>query len=317
MQTSIVLVVMSMLVFGGVFLVGNPLDNLISPEASQADRDRAMEKYGLDKPMLEQYLTFVKNAAHGDLGTSFIYDEPSTKIIFQRMPATIELATFSLILSILIGVPCGLLAGLRPYTLTGQSIMRLSIVTFSLPSFWVALIFIYIFAVLLGWFPSSGRGETVDIFGIPMSFLTVDGFWHMFLPALNLSLTQMAMITRLVRADTMENLQLDYVKFAKAKGLRNIRIVGLHVLKNTLIPLITVIGMDFGALIAFAMVTESIFAWPGIGKLIIDSIEVLDRPVMVAYLMITVVLFVTINFIVDILYSAIDPRIRLGGGEKQ
>jgi peptide/nickel transport system permease protein len=317
MQTGIVLVVMSMLVFGGVFLVGNPLDNLISQEASQLDRDRAMKKYGLDKPIWEQYLTFVKNAAHGDLGTSFIYDEPATKIIFQRMPATIELATFSLILSILIGIPSGLLAGLRPYTFTGQSIMRLSIVTFSLPSFWVAIIFIYVFAVLLGWFPSSGRGETVDIFGIPMSFFTVDGFWHMFLPALNLSLTQMAMITRLVRADTMENLQLDYVKFAKAKGLSNIRIVGLHILKNTLIPLITVIGMDFGALIAFAMVTESIFAWPGIGKLIIDSIEVLDRPVMVAYLMITVVLFVTINFIVDILYSAIDPRIRLGGGKKQ
>jgi peptide/nickel transport system permease protein len=187
-----------------------------------------------------------------------------------------------------------------------------SILGFSLPTFWVGLMLIMIFAVMLGWLPASGRGQTVDLFGVPVSFLTPDGLAHILLPAFNLGLFKLSLTIRLTRAGTRENLQLDYVKFARAKGLSNARVIGVHVLKNILIPVVTVLGLELGNVIAFAVVTETIFAWPGMGKLIIDSIGVLDRPIIVAYLLITVTMFIVINFVVDILYSVLDPRVRLG-----
>ncbi|TIH17129.1 ABC transporter permease [Marinifilum sp. JC120] len=311
-QSIVVLLVMSVLVFGGVFCIGNPVDILIAPDATPAERDRAIKELGLDKPLPEQYMRFLKDAVQGDLGNSFVYNEPALKLIMQRMPATMELAVTAMLMAVFFGIPLGMIAGIKSDTLLGRSIMRFSILGFSLPTFWVGLMFIIIFSVYLGWLPSGGRGETVELLGVPVSFLSWDGIRHLILPAMNLALFKTSLAIRLSRAGVQENIQMDYVKFARAKGLTNTRIIGLHVMKNIMIPVITVLGMEFGGLIAFAVVTETIFSWPGMGKLVIDSIGVLDRPVIVAYLLITVTMFIIINLIVDIIYSILDPRVRLG-----
>jgi peptide/nickel transport system permease protein len=311
MQSALVLFVMSLLVFVGVYAIGNPVDILISPQAEQADIARTIAALGLDKPLWEQYLLFLKGAVSGDLGRSFAFSTPAIQLILEKLPATFELALAAMLMAVLLGIPLGLLAGLKPDSWVGKTIMTGSIMGFSLPTFWVGLMLIMLFAVTLGWLPSNGRGETVDIFGVPVSFLTLDGWKHMLLPALNLALYKLSLIIRLTRSGTQEALLQDYVKFARAKGLSNARVVGVHVLKNILLPIITVIGLEFGSVIAFAIVTESIFAWPGMGKLLIDAINVLDRPVIVAYLLIIVTLFVFINLVVDVLYSALDPRVRV------
>ena len=311
MQSVVVLLVMSVIVFLGVFAIGNPVDILISPDADQMERERAIKALGLDLPIWEQYFVFIANAARGDLGRSFVFNEPALRLIFERMPATLELAGTAVVMSLVIGIPLGLYAGLRPQAATSKGIMAGSIVGFSLPTFWQGLMLIMVFAVMLGWLPSTGRGQVATFLGIKSSLFTSDGLAHVILPAFNLALGNAALIIRLTRAGVRESLLQDYVKFARAKGLSNQRVVGVHVFKNILIPLVTVIGLEIGGLIAFAVVTESIFAWPGMGKLIIDSINQLDRPVMVAYLMMIVLLFIAINLVVDILYSVIDPRVRL------
>ncbi|MCY7371543.1 MAG: ABC transporter permease [Polaromonas sp.] len=311
LQSVLVLVVMSLLVFVGVYAIGNPIDMLISPDADQQDRVRTIAAFGLDKPLWQQYGLFVKNALQGDMGKSFAFSAPALGLIVERMPATMELAVFAILLSIVLGIPLGLWAGLRPNGFIGKVIMAVSILGFSLPTFWVGLMLIMVFAVQLGWLPSSGRGPTELLFGIPVSFLSVDGLKHILMPAFNLALFNIALVIRLTRAGAQEALLQDYVKFARAKGLSNRRIIGVHVLKNILIPIVTVIALQFGSVIAFAIVTESVFAWPGMGKLIIDSIRFLDRPVIVAYLMLIVVIFIFINLIVDVMYSLLDPRVRL------
>jgi peptide/nickel transport system permease protein len=274
---------------------------------------RATIALGLDKPLYEQYWLFLKGAVTGDLGRSFVFGTPALELILSKMPATIELALFAMLIAIILGIPLGLIAGLKPDSLIGRSIMAFSIVGFSLPTFWVGLVLIMFFAVQLGWLPSNGRGDTALLFGVPVSFLTIDGLSHLFMPALNLALFKLSLLIRLTRAQVREAVLQDYVKFARAKGLGPRRVIGVHVLKNIMIPIVTVIGLEFGSVIAFAIVTESIFAWPGTGKLLIDSINQLDRPVIVAYLMVIVTLFVFINFAVDLLYSWLDPRVRLGG----
>lgn len=311
MQSVVVLLVMSVIVFLGVFAIGNPVDILISPDADQMERERAIKALGLDLPIWEQYFVFLANAARGDLGRSFVFNEPALRLIFERMPATLELAGTAVLMSLVIGIPLGLYAGLRPQSAPAKGIMAGSIVGFSLPTFWQGLMLIMVFAVMLGWLPSTGRGQVATVLGIKSSLFTRDGLAHVILPAFNLAIGNAALIIRLTRAGVRESLLQDYVKFARAKGLSNRRVVGVHVFKNILIPLVTVVGLEIGGLIAFAVVTESIFAWPGMGKLIIDSINQLDRPVMVAYLMMIVLLFITINLVVDILYSVIDPRVRL------
>ena len=312
LQSVLVLLVMSLLVFAGVYAIGNPVDILISPDANQAERARIVAAFGLDQPLWRQYLLFLQNAAGGNLGRSFAFSTPALALILERFPATMELAVSAMLLSVGLGIPLGLLAGLKPRSLAGKTIMTVSVLGFSLPTFWVGLMLIMVFAVKLGWLPSSGRGETVDVFGVPLSFLTWDGLRHLLLPSLNLALFNIALVIRLTRAGAQEALQQDYVRFARAKGLSNGRIIGVHVLKNILIPIVTVLALQFGSLIAFAIVTETVFAWPGMGKLIIDSIRVLDRPVIVAYLMLIVTLFIVINLVVDVLYSLLDPRVRLG-----
>ena len=312
MQAGVVVLLMSFLVFSGVFLVGDPVDILISDEADEEDRERAIAGLGLDKPFHMQYLLFLRGALRGDLGESFIFEEPALLLIVERMPATMELALFALLIAVVIGIPLGMLAGFRPESLTAKTIMSGSILGFSLPSFWVGIMMMVLFAVHLGWLPSTGRGPTSEWFGIEVSFTSWKGISYLLMPAINLSLFKLALVIRLARAGTREVVHQDYIKFARAKGLSGRRIVLLHVLKNILIPVVTVLGLEFGGLVAFSIVTETVFAWPGMGKLLIDSIGMLDRPVIVAYLMIIVFLFVIINLVVDILYSILDPRVRLG-----
>jgi peptide/nickel transport system permease protein len=310
-QASFVVAAMSLLVFIGVYAIGDPVEILISPEADQIERERAIAALGLDKPLWLQYLIFVGNALQGDLGKSFVYAEPALSLIAKRMPATLELAIAALVFAILIGIPLGLIAGLKPDAWYSRTIMAGSIFGFSLPTFWVGLMLIMIFAVELGWLPSTGRGETAALFGVQWSFLTLNGLRHMAMPAFNLSLFKVSLVIRLTRSGVRETMLMDYVKFARAKGLSPTRVVGVHVLKNIMIPVITVTGLELGGTIAFSVVTESVFAWPGMGKLIIDSINVLDRPVIVAYLMMVTLMFIFINLVVDLTYSALDPRVRL------
>jgi peptide/nickel transport system permease protein len=311
LQSLIVLLAMSVLVFTGIFAVGNPVDVLISPQADQAEIERVTHQLGLDRPLWEQYGRFLVQALHGDLGQSFVHSTPALGLILERLPATLELAVVAMGLAVLIGIPLGLLAGLKPESVAGRSVMAGSIVGFSLPTFWVGLMLILLFSVQLGWLPSKGRGQTVDVFGVPLSMLTADGWAHLALPALNLALFKISLVIRLTAAGTREAMLQDYVKFARAKGLRPARIVGVHVLKNILVPIVTVVGLEFGSVIAFAVVTETIYAWPGMGKLLIDSINLLDRPVVVAYLLVIVTMFVAINLLVDLAYSLLDPRVRL------
>ncbi len=314
-QTALVLLVTSLLVFAGVFVVGDPVEILISPDADQLERDRARVALGLDKPGWVQYLLFLKNAVSGDLGKSFVYGRPALEVIFERMPATLELATVAMLISILVGIPLGLYAGLKPESKISKAIMAISIVGFSLPTFWVGLMQIMLLAVQLGGLPSTGRGPTTEFLGMKLSIVHWDGLKYAILPGINLALFKLSLIIRLTRAQVRENVLLDYIRFARAKGLRKTRILGVHLLKNIMIPLVTVIGLELGSVIAFAIVTESIFAWPGMGKLVIDSIFQLDRPVVVAYLMITVLMFVFINLVIDILYSILDPRVRLSAAK--
>ena len=312
-QAILVVLAMSLIVFVGMHLVGDPIDVLLTQDSTQADREQLILALGLDRPIWEQYLSFLGSALRGEMGNSFVYNTPAVKLILQRLPATLELAFSALFIAIFIGVPLGLYAGLRPERPLAKIITTGSILGFSLPTFWVGLLMIMVFSVSLGLLPASGRGATVRVLGIEWSFLTWDGLKHLLLPAINLSLFKASMVIRLTRSGVREVIGLDYVKFARAKGLAPRRIVFTHILRNTMIPLVTVLGLELGSTIAFAVVTESIFAWPGAGKLILDSLNALDRPVVVAYLLVVVTLFVTINLIVDILYRVLDPRVRLGG----
>lgn len=311
LQALLVVFLMSVIVFFGVNIVGDPVYMLVSPDADQADIEAAIARLGLDRPIWEQYVLFLKGAAQGDLGDSFIFGESALKLILHHMPATMELAFSALILAIVIGIPLGLYAGLYPDSRRSKGIMAASILGFSLPTFWVGLMLIMLFAVELRWVPATGRGDLGSFLGIQSSLLTPDGLSHIFLPALNLALLKISLAIRLTRAGVREAMGQDYVKYARAKGLSTRRIILVHVMKNIMIPVVTVMGLEFGSLIGFSVVTETIFAWPGMGKLLIDAILQLDRPVVVAYLMIIVLFFVLINLIVDILYSILDPRVRL------
>ena len=311
LQSALALFIVSLIVFVGVYGIGNPVELLVSPDATPEEVRRITGVLGLDRPMWEQYGLFIIGALHGDLGNSFVYNQPAISLIIERLPATFELAFSAMFVAILVGIPLGLWAGLRPNSLAGRSIMAGSILGFSLPTFWVGLVLIMIFAVQLGWLPATGRGHTVGVFGIRLSVLTLDGLAHIALPALNLALFKMALVIRLTRAGVREIMQMDYVKFARAQGLTEHRVIWVHVMKNILIPVVTVLGLELGSIIAYSAVTESIFAWPGMGKLVIDAINILDRPIIVAYLMVVVSMFIVINLIVDVLYTVIDPRVRL------
>lgn len=314
-QSVVILALTSLIVFAGVYAIGDPIEILVPADASQAEIAQAVSSLGLDLPLYQQYLKFVGNALHGDLGNSFVFNQPAIQLILQRLPATLELAFVALLLALAIGLPLGLVAGLKPESALDRGIMAGSILGFSLPNFWQGIMLVLIFSVTLGWLPSTGRGPASELLGMHTSLASWDGIRHLILPALNLALFKIALIVRLTRSGVRETMPLDYVKFARAKGLRESRVIFMHVLKNIMIPIVTVVGMEFGSLIAFATVTETIFAWPGVGKLIIDSIMKLDRPVVVAYLLIVVTMFIVLNLLVDIIYSVLDPRVRVGASE--
>lgn len=312
LQAACVIFAMSVLVFLGVYAIGNPVDVLIAPDATQEQRAIAIAHLGLDKPLWHQLGAFLWRALQGDFGRSFVYDMPVADLILSRLPATFELTVLAVVCATCLGVPLGMYAGYRPQAALSRVIMAVSIVGFSVPTFWIGLVLILVFAVQFGVLPAGGRGETVEVFGVPWSFLTGDGMMHLLLPALNLALFKFSMMVRLARAGTRELMLTDTVKFARAAGLSEFTILVRHVLRLISIPIATVFGLEFASTLAFAVVTETIFSWPGLGKLVIDSITSLDRPVMVAYLMLVALLFIVINLMVDVVYALLDPRLRKG-----
>lgn len=309
-QSVAVIFVMTVIVFVGLYAIGNPVDVLIRPDADQIERARAIKALGLDKPLWAQYLYYIKGILQGDLGNSYVSGEPALQLILTRLPATLELAFSAVGIALIVAIPSGLVAGIYPKTWVSRLSVSFSILGFSVPAFWIAIMLIMVFSVNLGWLPSSGRGNTVTVFGAEWSVLTTDGLRHLVLPALSLSIYKMSLIFRLVRAGAIEISRSEFIRFAHAKGLSKSRIILVHVLKNIMIPVITIVGLELGGTIAFAVVTETIFAWPGTGSLIIKSITVLDRPVIVAYLIVIALLFITINLLTDLAYLILDPRIR-------
>ncbi len=310
-QSLFVLLAVSLVVFFAVYAIGDPIELLVSPETSQAEREALIARLGLDLPVWQQYWHFLWRALHGDLGQSFVHAMPAVELILSRMPATFELVIVAMVLTVVIGIPLGMVAGLYREDKLGRGIMAGSILGFSLPNFWQGMVFILFFAVWLGWLPAAGRGPTNEVLGIPLSIATAEGWSHVLMPAINLAVANIALVLRLTASGVVEARNQDYVKFARAKGIRPGRIVRRHILRNILIPVVTVLGMEFGSLIAYSTITETVFAWPGMGKLLIDSVYQLDRPVIVAYVMLVTLLFVIINLIVDILYAMLDPRVQL------
>ena len=311
LQGMLVMLVVGFIAFGLFNFVGDPVSLMLPPEATAADRDEMRKILGLDRPFYAQFITFLGNAVQGNFGISLRLGRPVSTLIAERLPATLELALTGLVFSIAIGIPLGVAAGLKPHSAAGRSIMSGSILGFSLPNFWIGLMLILLFAVELRILPAGGRGPVVSVLGIPTAAFSLEGLRHLILPALTLALYKSALVIRIAQAGTREVMLQDYIRFARAKGLSRSRIIFVHVLKNIMIPVVTVLGLELGSMIAFAVVTETVFAYPGMGKLLIDSINRLDRPIIVAYLMMTVVIFVIINLIVDLLYAAIDPRVRL------
>lgn len=308
-QMVVTLFIVSILVFVLANFIGDPVNMLVSPKAPPEVREQVREELGLNRPILEQYVSFVTNALKGDFGKSYIYKVDVLSLIVQRVPATLELVFVSVVLALVISIPLGVYAGAFPKRKSSTLVMGGSILGISLPSFFIGIMLIYIFSLKLHWFPSSGRGATMPFLGMNFSLFAPGGLKYIILPALTLSVTNIASLVRLTRAGVMENMRQDYIKFARAKGVSTRKVLFGHALKNALIPVITVFGMEIGSLIAFTTVTETIYSWPGLGKLLIDSINSVDRPVIVAYLILTTVLFVFINFVVDLLYTVIDPRI--------
>lgn len=305
-----VVFVLSVVSFVGVYQIGDPVQLLAHESATEQEIDAARERLGLDRPLHEQYLGFVGRMTVGDFGTSFVSSRPVIDVILERLPATIELTLAAFLISVVLGLPLGILAGLYPDSRGAHAIMATSILGFSLPAFWFGMMMIMLFSVQLGWLPSIGRGETVELLGAHWAVFTLDGWSHLLMPALMLSLTTLSLVIRLVAAGMREAMAMDYVKYARLKGLHEPRVVLVHALKNVMIPVVTVLGLEIGSLLAGSIVTETVFAYPGIGKLLIDSINRLDRPVIVTYLILVVLFFVVINLIVDLIYTTLDPRVR-------
>ena len=309
-QAVVVLLVVGLVAFSMFRFIGDPIDNMLGQEATQEDITRLRTQLGLDQPFPVQYVKFIGNALRGDFGVSYRQGRPVAEIIAERAPATLELAAVSGLFAITIGIGLGVFTAIRRKGLAANIIMALSLIGVSLPTFLIGILLIYIFSVELGWLPSFGRGETVRVGDWTTGFLTESGLKALILPAITLGLYQMTLIMRLVRSEMLEVLRQDYIRFARARGLPDKVVQFRHALKNTLVPVITVTGLQLGSIIAFAIITETVFQWPGIGLLFINAIQFVDIPVMAAYLLLISVMFVAINFIVDLLYFAVDPRLR-------
>ena len=311
-QAALLLLVMSVIGFVGIHSVGNPVYNIVNIEtATAADIRNATIALGLDQPLWRQDLLFMGNVATGNFGTSYIYHLPAFDLVMSKLPATLELASMAMLIAAPCGTLLGLLAGRRQGGAIDRAILKASVFALSIPSFWLSMVLILVGAITLGWFPSGGRGPTVFLIGQEWSFLTLEGLRRLTLPALALAIPNIALIARLARAGTIEVESQDFVRFCRAKGLSPRRILFRHTLPNISIPIVTIVGMQFGGMLAFAVVVETIFAWPGIGKLLIDSIQLLDRPVVMATLTFVSLAFVGLNALVDLLYAMLDPRVRL------
>jgi peptide/nickel transport system permease protein len=314
LQSIAVLLAVGLVAFSLFRYVGDPINAMVGQDTTMENRAALREKLGLNDSAAVQFARFVVNAAHGNFGLSYRTSEPVSRMIFERLPATIELAFCASVFVLVVGIPMGVYTGLYPRHWSSRLLQTLSLLGVSLPPFLLGILLILIFAVSLHWLPSFGRGETVQIGWWTTNFLTLSGLKALILPSITLGLFQLTLIMRLVRSEMLEVMRTDYIKFARARGLSNRAINFGHALKNTLVPVITVMGLQLGTLIAFAVVTETVFAWPGVGQLFLQSVQFSDIPVMAAYLMLIALLFVIINLVVDLLYFVVDPRLRSQGG---
>ncbi|SIT13482.1 peptide/nickel transport system permease protein [Roseivivax lentus] len=310
-QSILVLLFTGLVAFSMFSFVGDPIDNMLGQERTQADVERLRTELGLDRPFVVQYYKFLEQAVQGNFGLSYRQGRPVGEILLERAPATLELAFVSGLLALVGGIGLGIFTAIRRQGWAANVIMTVSLIGVSLPTFLIGILLIYLFSVELGWLPSFGRGEVTQIGGWSTGFLTASGLKALILPAITLGLYQMTLIMRLVRTEMLEVLRMDYIRFARARGIRERAINFRHALKNTLVPVITITGLQLGSIIAFAIITETVFQWPGVGLLFINAIQFVDIPVMAAYLMMISVMFVGINLIVDMLYFAIDPRLRV------
>src|SRR6185312_5067022 len=311
LQSIVVMLSVAFIAFALFNYVGDPINNIVGQDTGLKEREALRHQLGLDDPFIVQFARFVGRAVEGDFGLSYQYSRPVSQLIAERLPATLELSFVAAALALLLGLPMGIYTGLHRYSWVSQLMLTVSLIGVSLPTFLIGIFLILIFAVMLGWLPSFGRGTTVAIGWWTTGFLTVDGLKALILPAITLGLFQMTLIIRLVRAEMLEVLRTDYIKFARARGLPARAINFGHALKNTLVPVITITGLQLGAIIAFSIITETVFQWPGMGFLIVQSIGFAHIPVMAAYLVLIALFFVVINLIVDLLYYAVDPRLRL------
>lgn len=310
-QAAIVMLSVAFIAFMMFQYVGDPVLNLLGQDATQEQRVQLRADLGLDQPFFVQFGKFVSNAVQGEFGLSLRQGRKVSALIAERLPATLELALVAAVIALAVGIPMGVYAALRRGSVFAQLLMTFSLVGVSLPTFLIGILLILVFAVVLGLLPSFGRGDVVSIGGWTTGFLTVDGWKHLVLPAITLSIFQLTLIMRLVRAEMLEVLRADYIKFARARGLTDRAVHFGHALRNTLVPVITITGLQLGSLIAFAIITETVFQWPGMGLLFIQAVQFADIPVMAAYLCLIALIFVLINLAVDLLYFAVDPRLRI------
>lgn len=310
-QSFLVLFITGIIAFSMFTFVGDPVDNMLGQERTMEDVERLRAQLGLDKPIPVQYIKFLGEAINGNFGVSYRQGRAVSEIIMERAPATIELAALSAVFAIILGIIFGVLTAIKRNGLLSNFIMTASLIGVSLPTFLIGILLIYLFSVELGWLPSFGRGEVVQLGWWSTGLMTESGLKALILPSITLGLYQMTLIMRLVRSEMLEVLRQDYVRFARARGLSERDINFRHALKNTMVPVVTVIGLQLGSIIAFAIITETVFQWPGLGLLFINAIQFVDIPVMAAYLMMISVMFVGINLLVDILYALIDPRLRV------
>ena len=306
-----VMLTVALIAFALFQFVGDPIANMVGQDTSVEEREQLKEDLGLNGSILTQFANFVKNAVRGEFGRSYRLRKPVKELIAERFPATLELSLMSAVLALLVGIPMGVFTALHRDSWVSQGFMTLSLIGISLPTFLIGIFLILFFGVMLQWLPTFGRGEVVDLGWWTTGMLTVSGWKSLIMPAITLAIFQMTLIVRLIRAEMLEVLRSDYIKFARARGLKERSISFSHALKNTLVPVITIIGLQIGSLIAFAIITESVFQWPGMGLLFIQAIEEVDIPIMSAYLLLIAFVFVLINLVVDVLYYAIDPRLRM------
>ena len=310
LQAAVVLLLVALVAFTIFRYIGDPVESLLGQEATVADRQALIDRLGLEDPIPVQYFRFVGNALQGDFGLSYRTAEPVSELIAERLPATLELAFVSALFAIIVGTLLGIYTAIYRDGFVAHAIMSSSLIGVSLPTFLIGVLLIWVFAVELGWLPSFGRGETVQIGFWSTGFLTASGLKSLILPAITLGLYQMTLIMRLVRAEMLEVLRQDFIRFARARGLPERVVYFGHALKNTMVPVITVAGLQLGSIIAFALITETVFQWPGVGLMFINAVFFVDIPVMSAYLLLVGTVFVFINLVVDLLYLAIDPRLR-------